>query len=106
VGDGHKNIFKARARGFRHRQASPLFIPFHLGILIKGDGFLHRMDIYLEREKRRVMVRHTGTGAALLKKLCINPETVLIIRSDSVVPLKSKLSDNDSVRIIPVISGG
>ena len=44
--------------------------------------------------------------SALLAKLDINRETVLVIRNDTLVPGDAVLADSDEVEIRPVISGG
>lgn len=43
---------------------------------------------------------------ALLQRLEINRETVLVIRSGTLVPGDAMLADDDEVEIRPVISGG
>ncbi len=42
----------------------------------------------------------------LLETLGIDPETVLVIRNDTLVPHDARLEDPDSIEIRPVISGG
>jgi sulfur carrier protein len=44
--------------------------------------------------------------SALLAKLDINRESVLVIRNDTLVPGDGVLADTDEVEIRPVISGG
>lgn len=44
--------------------------------------------------------------AALLKRLDINSESVLVIRNGTLVTHDSRLEDADLVEIRPVISGG
>ena len=43
---------------------------------------------------------------ALLDRLDIHRETVLVIRGDTLVPGDELLADTDTVEIRPVISGG
>ena len=43
---------------------------------------------------------------ALLHRLEINRESVLVIRGDTLVPGDAMLADDDVVEIRPVISGG
>lgn len=43
---------------------------------------------------------------ALLQKLDMNRESVLVIRADTIVPGDAVLEDDDRVEIRPVISGG
>ena len=42
----------------------------------------------------------------LLEHLGINPETVLVIRNDTLVTHDDRLDEPDTVEIRPVISGG
>jgi sulfur carrier protein len=44
--------------------------------------------------------------SALLTKLAINRESVLVIRNDTLVPGDGMLADADEIEIRPVISGG
>jgi sulfur carrier protein len=43
---------------------------------------------------------------ALLARLELNRESVLVIRNDTLVPGDAVLADDDAVEIRPVISGG
>ena len=43
---------------------------------------------------------------ALLDRLDVNRESVLVIRGDTLVPGDALLDDTDTVEIRPVISGG
>jgi len=43
---------------------------------------------------------------ALLERLDINRESVLVIRGDTLVTGDAKLEDDDDVEIRPVVSGG
>lgn len=43
---------------------------------------------------------------ALLEHLAINPETVLVIRGDTLVVKDAQLDDDDVIEIRPVTSGG
>ena len=42
----------------------------------------------------------------LFSKLNINPEASLVIRNNGLITDKTKLNNNDQLRILPVISGG
>jgi sulfur carrier protein len=43
---------------------------------------------------------------SLLKRLEINPETVLIICNGTLVPRDTRFTDEDVIELRPVISGG
>ena len=64
-----------------------------------------KLKIYLERENKNKSVTADNVQEAL-KKLNINPTTVIVIKNNELVTLDSKLSSKDKIRIIPVISGG
>jgi len=46
------------------------------------------------------------TVQALLQRLDVVPESVLVIRGDTLVTHDARLADDDTVEIRPVISGG
>jgi len=64
-----------------------------------------KLKIYLERENKNKSVIADNIQEAL-KKLNINPTTVIVTKNNELVTLDSKLSSKDKIRIIPVISGG
>jgi len=64
-----------------------------------------KLKIYLERENKNKSVIADNIQEAL-KKLNINPTTVIVTKNNELVTIDSKLSSKDKIRIIPVISGG
>jgi sulfur carrier protein ThiS len=64
------------------------------------------MQIYLERDNKSVKLEFKGTVKELLKKLKVNPETVIVTKNNTLVTLDAKLADTDSVKILSVVSGG
>jgi sulfur carrier protein len=46
------------------------------------------------------------TVLALLERLEVNPESVLVIVGDQLVTRDARLADTDDIEIRPVISGG
>ena len=64
-----------------------------------------KLKIYLEREDKNKTVS-ANTVAEALKKLRINPTTVIVTKNNELVTLDEKLSKKDKIKIIPVISGG
>ena len=64
------------------------------------------MKVLLRNPRREVEFQGPTTVIRLLHRLEINPESVLVIRGDELVPRDARLSDDDDVEIRPVISGG
>lgn len=64
------------------------------------------MKITLRNPRREVELRGPMTVVALLQRLDINPESVLVIAGDELVPRDARLEDSAAVEIRPVISGG
>ncbi len=46
------------------------------------------------------------TVKQLLEKLSINPETVLVVKDNTVLTQDEQIEDNDTLEILSVISGG
>ena len=64
------------------------------------------MKVLLRNPRREVEVAGPTTVRALLTSLDLNPESVLVIVGDELVTNDAHLSDNASVEIRPVTSGG
>ena len=64
------------------------------------------MQVTLRNPKRTVEVAGPVSVVALLRRLDLNRESVLVIRNDTLVPGDVVLADTDEVEIRPVISGG
>lgn len=64
------------------------------------------MKVLLRNPRREVEVPGPVAVHALLERLSINRESVLVIRSDTLVTGDAVLEDTDVVEIRPVISGG
>lgn len=64
------------------------------------------MKVHLRNPSRVLEVEGPVRVHALLERLEINRETVLVIRGDTLVPGDVLLDDADVVEIRPVISGG
>ena len=60
----------------------------------------------LRNPRREIDVDGPLRVHALLDRLGINRESVLVIRGDTLVPGDAKLDDADVIEIRPVISGG
>jgi sulfur carrier protein ThiS len=64
------------------------------------------MKITLRNPKRVLELRGPLTVVALLQRLELNPESVLVIAGDELVARDARLEDAAVVEIRPVISGG
>ena len=64
------------------------------------------MRVLLRNPSRELQVDGPVRVHALLERLEVNRETVLVIVGDTLVPGDALLDDNDTVEIRPVISGG
>ncbi len=64
------------------------------------------MKVLLRNPKRELEVEGPVRVHALLARLELNRESVLVIRGDTLVPGDELLDDADVVEIRPVISGG
>ena len=64
------------------------------------------MRIVLRNPRREVEMPGPMRVHALLDRLEINRETVLVIKGDTLVTGDAQLQDDDEVEIRPVVSGG
>lgn len=64
------------------------------------------MKVLLRNPRRELDVPGPTTVHALLNRLELHRDTVLVIRGDTLVPGDGTLDDDDVVEIRPVISGG
>jgi sulfur carrier protein len=64
------------------------------------------MRVILRNPKREVEIDGAATVSALLRRLELNPESVLVIAGDELVPKDARLDGVDVVEIRPVMSGG
>lgn len=66
------------------------------------------VSVFIDRENKttKLELSHNSIVADLLKKLNINPITVIITRSNELILEDDKLNDNDKIKILSVISGG
>jgi sulfur carrier protein len=64
------------------------------------------VQVTLRNPKRVVELEGPPRVHALLDRLELNRESVLVIRGDTLVPGDALLDDADSIEIRPVISGG
>lgn len=64
------------------------------------------MNVVLRNPRRTIVVPGPMTVSALLTRLEIVPESVLVISGDTLVTHDARLPDDADVEIRPVISGG
>ena len=64
------------------------------------------MKVHLRNPSSTLDVPGPVSIVALLQRLELNRETVLVIRSGTLVPGDAMLDDTDEIEIRPVISGG
>jgi sulfur carrier protein ThiS len=64
------------------------------------------MKVVLRNPKRELDVPTPANVGQLLAKLDVVPESVLVIRNDTLATKDEKLHDDDVVEIRPVVSDG
>jgi sulfur carrier protein len=64
------------------------------------------VKVLLRNPRREVEVAGPMSVRALLASLELNPESVLVIVGDELVTNDARLTDDDTVEIRPVTSGG
>lgn len=67
-----------------------------------------KISVFIDRENKNTALElgNDSVVADLLKKLGINPVTVIISRNNELILEDEKLKNNDEVKILSVISGG
>jgi thiamine biosynthesis protein ThiS len=65
-----------------------------------------RITITYQGKEKSVEIPENTRVSELLKKLRINPETVLVRRSNEIIPDTETLRDKDKIHVLKVISGG
>jgi len=64
------------------------------------------VKVLLRNPRRELVVPGPMRVSALLARLELNPESVLVICGDTLVTRDADLGDTDEIEIRPVISGG
>lgn len=74
--------------------------------IVTASGHAGEVKVLLRNPNRELEVRGPISVIKLLNRLELNRESVLVIRSSTLVPGDALLDDDDVVEIRPVISGG
>lgn len=64
------------------------------------------MKIYIERTKENKELNFNGLVQELLDTLKILSENVLVVRNGKIITEDEKLTNNDEIKILSVVSGG
>jgi sulfur carrier protein ThiS len=64
------------------------------------------MKVLMRNPRRELDVPAPSTVAQLLRHLDVVPESVLVIRNDTLATKDERLRESDVVEIRPVVSGG
>jgi uncharacterized protein (TIGR00269 family) len=64
------------------------------------------MKVKIRHQRREVEVTGVRRVRDVLARLGLNPEGVLVIRNDTLVPLDAEVDPDDTLEVRPVISGG
>jgi sulfur carrier protein len=64
------------------------------------------MRVLLRNPRRELDLTAPRTVEQLLVQLDLVPESVLVIRNDTLVTRDERLADEDTIEIRPVVSGG
>ena len=66
------------------------------------------VNVFIDRENKNTKLELGNNSIVLdlLKKLSINPVTVIVSRNNELILEDEKLNNNDKVKILSVISGG
>ena len=66
------------------------------------------VNVFIDRENKNTTLNldNNSIVSDLLKKLSINPVTVIVSRNNELILEDEKLNNNDEIKILSVISGG
>ncbi|MEK6946367.1 MAG: MoaD/ThiS family protein [Nanoarchaeota archaeon] len=67
-----------------------------------------KVKVFVDRENKNIKIEldNNFSVLGLLKKLKINPVTVIVSRNNELILEDEKLNDQDEIKILSVISGG
>ena len=64
------------------------------------------MKVLLRNPRREVVLPGPMKVSRVLERLDINPETVIVIRGDTLLTKDEDVADGESIELRPVMSGG
>lgn len=64
------------------------------------------MKVYIQKTQEKKDIKFKGSVENLLKRLKINPETVIVTVNGTLAADDEGLDDSDSIEILQVVSGG
>jgi len=64
------------------------------------------MHLYIEKTGKKQKLNFSGKASDLLKKLKINPDTVMVVKNSMLVSEDADIKNTDRIKILSVISGG
>jgi sulfur carrier protein ThiS len=64
------------------------------------------MEVFLQKEGKRLEMDYTGTAGALLETLGVNPEVVLIVKDGVLITETESVDGAKRIELLSVISGG
>jgi len=64
------------------------------------------VKVVLRNPRREVQLSGPLPVSAVLERLEVNPETVIVIRGDTLLTKDEPIADDDVIELRPVISGG
>jgi sulfur carrier protein len=64
------------------------------------------MKIFIEKTNTKKNIKFKGTVKAILKKLNVNIEEVIVVKNGELVSEDDIIADKDRIKILSVVSGG
>jgi sulfur carrier protein ThiS len=64
------------------------------------------VTVFIERTKANAQHEFSGKISALLERLGVNPETIVVVKNGAVVSEDERCGDGDELKLLSVISGG
>ncbi len=64
-----------------------------------------KIKVFIERTNEKKLV-NVNNFNELFNKINIDPNTVIITRNNELITEKTKLNNNDEIKLLSVISGG